>query len=106
MSLFIKNQNNWCLSENLIFSTTTRLEQLVQSALQTIADNEALSIDLSKLDKIDSAGVSLLLSIIHHCQHNNILLKFNNFNSQDAQQLITIHGLRDIFTPILSKESN
>ena len=104
MSLFIKNSSNWLLSGPLDFTNVTQIENKVHKAFKDIT--LILNLDLGNTKEIDSAGIALLLSIIHHCKSSNTQLQFLNLNSENAKELITIYGLNTIFTPLLQKNFN
>lgn len=106
MSLSVKNPNNWRLSGDLTFATVMRVDAQLKTALKENAPIEWLSIDLSTLEQIDSAGISLLLNTIHYCKLHNIKLQFVQLNSENAHQLLIIHGLGDIFSDFLATEIN
>ena len=57
----------------------------------------AWCIDLSHTEKLDSAGLALLLAAIRHSRVHKLKLKFVKWGA-DAQLLIATKGLTDIFT--------
>ena len=57
----------------------------------------AWHIDLSHTEKLDSAGLALLLAAIRHSQAHKLKLTITQWGA-DAQLLIAAQGLTDIFT--------
>ncbi len=101
MSLSIKNPNSFALQGNLNFSNASSIEKELGHALESVTST--LEIDLNDTQEIDSAGISLLMHIIHHCQNNNIDLRLMGLVSENAKSLINIHGLDNLFSPFIKQ---
>ena len=101
MSLSIKNPNSFTLQGNLNFSNASTIEKELDHALESVTS--ILAIDLNDTQEIDSAGIALLMHIIHHCQSNNIDLQLIGLVSENARSLINIHGLDNLFSPFIKQ---
>lgn len=99
MSLSIKNPNNFSLQGDLNFSNASMIEKALNHVFKSL--KSSLEVNLENIQEIDSAGIALLMSIIHHCQSNDITLKFIGLASENAKSLISIHGLDDLFSPFI-----
>lgn len=101
MSLSIKNQNSFSLQGDLNFSNVSSIEKELDHVLKSV--KSPLVVNLKSIQEIDSAGVAVLMSIIHHCQSNNIKLQFIDLISENAKSLISIHGLDSLFSPFIKQ---
>ncbi len=76
------------LSGELIFSTASSVLSKANAHLAKL-QAETVIIDLSKLDKIDSAGIALLLAWKRSCETNNKKLEIKNAQKQTVSLIKT-----------------
>ena len=60
--------------------------------------NSKLLIDMSQLEKVDSATVSLMLVWLREAQRNNVILSFTNV-PDNLSSLSKLYGVADLLTP-------
>jgi len=83
------------LSGSLVYSTVSSILSTACKHLEN-HQSDSISIDLSKVEKIDSAGIALLLDWKRYCDKNN--KKFKIVGAQaNATSLITANKLQSIF---------
>ncbi|WP_116964081.1 STAS domain-containing protein [Fastidiosibacter lacustris] len=102
MSLLIKSPDSWQLSGILTVTNVSEIEKKITCTFKNFVSN-VLIIDLANITQIDSAGIALLLKIIHLCRKKNIKLLFKNFMLENAQSLIKVHNLDKLFQPFLAQ---
>ncbi len=60
--------------------------------------NSKLIVDMSQLEKVDSAAVSLMLVWLREAQQNNISLSFTNV-PDNLSSLSKLYGVADLLSP-------
>ncbi len=85
------------LSGELTFSTVSSVLDKANSHINNLQANPIV-IDFLKLDKIDSAGIALLLAWKRSCETNNKKLQINNAQKQAVSLIKTnkLHTLLEI----------
>jgi phospholipid transport system transporter-binding protein len=74
--------------------TFETVPSLYLNASGWFAGPDDLIIDLSKVERADSAGLALLIEWLRHAQTENIKLRYANI-PEPVQTLIRINGLQD-----------
>ena len=59
--------------------------------------NSTLLVDMSQLEKVDSAAVSLMLAWLREAQRNNVSLSFTNV-PDNLTSLSNLYGVADLLT--------
>jgi anti-anti-sigma factor len=76
--------------------TMAHVGEVYQTQRATWPTSGTWQIDLSQIQKFDSAGIALLLAMIRHAQEHKVKLTITHW-SDDVQLLIEAQGLGDIF---------
>lgn len=61
-------------------------------------DRDGLIVDLSKLEEVDSATISLLLEWLREAQRNKRTLRFSSL-PDNLKSLATLYGVLDVIQP-------
>ena len=87
----------YALSGKLTFSTvnTVLAENSKVFDRNASEENESLSIDLSGVELVDSAGLALLVELIKRAKRSNVTISFSNASAQ-MQVLVKVNGLESI----------
>ena len=82
------SEDGFNLSGELTFSTASTVLDKANSHLANLK-TDTVTLDLSKLDKIDSAGITLLLAWKRSCETINKKLQINNTQKQAVSLIKT-----------------
>ena len=91
------SDGTWRLTDSL---TMTSVSDIYKAQHATWPTSGSWHIDLAQVNKIDSAGIALLLAAIRHCHAHQVTLTIVHW-CEDAKLLIEAQGLNDIFKPYL-----
>jgi anti-anti-sigma factor len=81
---------------DLIFENAEKGKEAFLSALDKIDSSKAVTIDLSKVDEIDSSGFQLLLAFIRTLQNRDIEFKIKKIRAE-VFELVKLTGLNKFF---------
>ena len=93
--LSINDEGVWLLEGELSFSTVTHLEK--EAKKNQSIDPGKWCIDLTKVDRIDSAGLALLLEWYALAKRKNIMYTITSMSNQ-AKALLMAQGLGEMLT--------
>ena len=85
--------NKWTIETELTLKSVDQAYRYFRKNLKKI--DKTWIIDFAKSDKIDSAGLSLIIEYIKYAQKNNIQIIFKNI-SQKTLSLANVHGAKTI----------
>ncbi len=91
-SVTLVRAGEYQLSGAVTFDTATRL---YESTTLNFVDEGELTIDLSEVERVDSAGLALLLEWLRGSRRNNCQLRFTNIPEQ-LNSLMEVTGLDDV----------
>lgn len=89
-------KNRIYLYGNLVFENVEKGKKLLLAALEQIEGNKIVTIDLSRVNEIDSAGIQLLLSFIHSLETLDTEFKIKKMR-KELFDLIILSGLNKFF---------
>ncbi|APD49910.1 STAS domain-containing protein [Francisella hispaniensis] len=91
--------NNWTIETELTLKTVASMYRYFRKNLKKI--DKTWIIDFAKSDRIDSAGLSLIIEYIKYARKNNIQIVLKNIN-QKTLSLSNVHGAKTILEEYIS----
>ena len=73
-----------------------KTEELRDQAMQTLHNNEALEFDMSKVDYIDSSGISVMIELHQEAEEQSKSFSINN-PSEQVSSVLKMAKLFDFF---------
>ncbi|MFV9931347.1 MAG: lipid asymmetry maintenance protein MlaB [Francisella endosymbiont of Hyalomma asiaticum] len=87
------DNNKWTIETELTLKTVADIYRHFRKNLKKI--DKTWIIDFAKCNRIDSAGLSLIIEYIKYAQKNNIQIIFKNID-QKTLSLAKVHGAKTI----------
>ncbi|MFT4693470.1 MAG: phospholipid transport system transporter-binding protein [Francisella sp.] len=89
----VKN-NTWIMPSHLDASI---ISILTKKNIKQISTDSSWILDFSKCNKVDSAGLAMVIDCIKHAKKTKVSLKILNL-SDDAISLAKVHGIEEILS--------
>ena len=90
-----KSEQGMTLSGELTFASVVDLLEQGNQCLNQHKQDSPFTIDCKSMERIDSAGIALLLEWHRQCKNNNKLCRFEGLSKQ-AQALIGTYRLKSL----------
>ncbi|APC92182.1 MULTISPECIES: STAS domain-containing protein [Francisella] len=87
------DNNIWTIATELTFKTVAKIYKKSRKNLKKL--DKTWIINFAKCNRIDSAGLSLMIEYIKYAQKNNIQIIFKNID-QKTLSLAKVHGAKAI----------
>ena len=88
-----RDANQFTLSGELTFDTA---QELFDQAARIFSGKSRVTVDLSDINRVDSAGLALLMEWLRVARREKVELEFRNLPAQ-MTSLIMVSGLQELF---------